>query len=63
MHKYECQFGIGDKVVVDGDQRFPILITAVLWRNERPSYECSWFADGNSRTAWIEEWRVGQYNA
>lgn len=63
MPTYECKHKIGDKVVIDGDQRMPVYITAVLWRNERPSYEVSWFGDGQSRTAWVEEWRVEVFHA
>lgn len=58
-HKvYEAAFPIGDRVFIDGDTTLHAVVTAVLWRVERPQVECSWFHNGDSRCAWIEQWRL-----
>lgn len=57
MTIYESKLAIGDRVGIDGCSDLRAVVTAVLWRNERPSYEVSWVS-GSSHTAWIEEWRL-----
>lgn len=55
---FESPFGIGDKVRIDGNGGFTGTLTALTFRNENPLAEVSWLADHQSRSAWVEMWRV-----
>jgi hypothetical protein len=60
MVTYESLFAIQDKVYIDGDQSLVVTVTAVVWRNEKPSIEVSWISD-QAKTAWIEPWRLTEF--
>ena len=56
---HTSEFTFGDRVSIDGDDTLRGLIIAVIFHRDRPAeYEVSWFASGDAKTAWIEEWRL-----
>lgn len=53
------RFSFGDKVVIDRDQSLVAVVTAFSFR--QPDYRTvgiSYVHNGDSRSAWIEEWRL-----
>jgi hypothetical protein len=55
-------WGLNDRVIADGDRSLPMTVTAFQFRLERsPIVECSYFHNGKSETAWMEEWRLSPY--
>lgn len=66
--KLDTIFDIGDKVTIDNDKSIVAVITGLTIRGAIPQaplvqYEASWFHNGNAQQAWIEEWRIEQWDA
>jgi hypothetical protein len=49
---------IGDRVVADGADEIAMTVTAYTQRKNSRMVECSYFFDGHSQVAWIEDWRL-----
>jgi hypothetical protein len=61
--KIETLFNGGDYVVVDNSKDIKAVVLAVLVRGSpgHVSYDLSWFHNGSSCSAWIEEWRMEKW--
>lgn len=56
---FTTQWALGQLVHIDDDKSIRAVITGFCWRTTRePTVEISWFANGDSKTAWVEESRV-----
>ncbi len=55
-------YDLCDRVYVDGDSSIKGVITGMNIRGDRShqlvQYEVAWFHNGNSQSAWVEEWRL-----
>ena len=69
MSAFHTDFNTGERVIVDGDTSLVGIVTAILVRGkdfggERYTfifqYEVSWFHNGESKTSWIEEYRLSR---
>lgn len=54
---FKSEFLRGSKVHIDGDRDVAV-VTAHLFRCNSAQVEVSWFAAGDLKTQWIEEWRL-----
>ena len=55
----ESQFTVSARVYIDGCHNLVGTVTAVIWRHpEIVNYEVSWMANGDSKCAVIEGWRL-----
>ncbi len=57
MNIHETKWVAGDTVRIDDD---PVhcRVLAVLIRGTNVLYELAWMNNGESRSAWIEDWRM-----
>jgi len=55
---FESKFRRGDRVVLDGDRSLIMTVTAHTFREHFETVECSYVHNGDSKCAWIEEWRL-----
>lgn len=60
---YECKFALGDRVIIDGDERLTVIVTAVSFRKTGCKLEVSYFSDHGLQEVWIDEWRLEKVNA
>lgn len=52
---------IGDRVIIDGDRSLVATLTAILIRGHLGNitqFEVSYFHNGDSKSAWVENYRV-----
>jgi hypothetical protein len=60
MATFTTKFNLKDKTYIDNDKTSPVIIIGVILREDAPAtYEVAWFSNGDHKTAWIEEWRIG----
>lgn len=52
------KFDLGDSVHIDHDTSITAVVTGFLARAHRMQFEVSWFHNGSSQTAWIDEFRL-----
>lgn len=57
MHSHTTRWVVGDTVTIDAD---PVhcRVLAILIRGGNVTYEVAWMNSGESRSAWIEDWRL-----
>lgn len=56
---FHSQWTINDRVHIDNDTSIVGIVTGICFRLVRaPTIEVSWFANGDAKTAWFEEWRL-----
>lgn len=55
----QSRWSFGDRVHIDGDSSITAVVTAICFRPDRAAVmEISWFHDGDSKSAWIEDLRL-----
>lgn len=55
--QFAFDWSIGDTVTVDEDPTH-CRLTSINIRDRGCLFEVSWMTDGNSKTAWVEGWRM-----
>lgn len=62
MATFRSKFDIGDRVVIDGDRSMVVTVVAVEFRyGPHVKVEVQWMYDGNSQSAWMDEFRLSEY--
>lgn len=57
--KFETRFDLYEHVYIDSDKSLKFVITGFSFRSNREALcEVSWFHNGESKTAWVEELRL-----
>jgi hypothetical protein len=59
--RFESAFDFRDRVTIDGDGSLIATVTGFFFREGMLLVECCWLANGDSRQANIEEWRLTLY--
>lgn len=57
-----CVLSVGSKINIDGDSTATGVITGILIRMSHHVYEVSWMANGDSKIAWFEDWRITEFS-
>lgn len=57
-HDFHSDFGLGDRVSIDGDTSIKATIIGILFRHTGEEIECAWMANGAQQSAWIAAWRL-----
>ncbi len=61
---FQSKWVFGDIVTIDGDRTIKGSVTGFAFRVTRsPTVEVSYFHNGESKTAWVEEWRLSMEDA
>lgn len=62
MAEFRCKFELQTRVTIDGDNGLRGVVTAVCFWGDYATYEISWIVNGDSKVAWIEEWRLRNFD-
>jgi hypothetical protein len=59
-HTYHSAFAIFDRVTIDGDHSIVGTVTSLAFSRstQEATLEISWFANGDAKSAWVDECRV-----
>ena len=52
------KYDLTQKVHVDGDKSITMVVTGFLVRAHQMQFEVSWFHNGTSQSAWVDEFRM-----
>lgn len=55
---FQFEFALGEKVIVDKDDRLTLMIIAIQVNPEAILYKLSWFADGRHIAEWFDAFRI-----
>jgi hypothetical protein len=57
--RFESEFDLRDRVMIDGDPTIVGRIVAIRWsRDALPTYEVSWIHEGRAEYVYFDEWRL-----
>lgn len=62
-NEFNSNFKPTDYVFVDFDEKTPLAVTGILFRNSGQFLELSWFHNGDSKSAWVEAFRCKKVDA
>lgn len=55
IHRFE----FGEKVLADGDDSNPMVVTGALYRpNAAVEFECAYWCNGDHKSVWVPGWRL-----
>lgn len=55
---FKSKFARGCRIHIDGDKSITATACGHQFREHYAIVECSWFCNGDLKTAWVEEWRL-----
>lgn len=58
MASFDSDFGLADRVLIDGCESIVAQVVAVCFRIENPQIEVSWWSNGALQSAWVSPWRL-----
>jgi hypothetical protein len=57
MTTLECDFALGDQVIIDNDESVPGVIIGIYYSGIF-RYEVSWMTNGELKSTYIDSWRL-----